>query len=242
MGLIVRILGIGARWLFVICLPCLLLTASISGAVNSIGLYEYGFQKYQVGQTTGFAETELKAAARGLIDYFNSNEEYISLTVTKDGQPFELFNQREIGHLKDVKGLFGLNYWLMLGTLLFVLAYAAASLFRQQGRYRRGLARGLVWGSGLAFALVLALGLGVLLDFDRLFWQFHVISFTNLLWQLDPATDYLIMLFPQGFWSDTALFCTLATLAGVVILGGGAGYYLRRTRHRPAANSEPSGG
>ncbi len=216
-----RILGIAARGLFILCLPLLLLTASLCGAVNSIGLYEYGFEKYNVGQTTGLAQPELKKAATGLIRYFNSNEEYISLTVVKDGEPFTLFNQREIAHLRDVKELFWLDYWVLLGTLIYALGYAGVRLFWRKDR--RQLAWGLVGGSGLTLALMLALGLGALLNFDRLFLQFHFISFANELWRLDPTKDYLIMLFPQGFWYDATTFCILGAVAGAVVLGGVGG-------------------
>jgi integral membrane protein (TIGR01906 family) len=208
----------------------LLLTASLGWAVNSLWLYKYGFEKYSVGQTTDLAEGELEKAARGLIGYFNSDEEYISLTVVKDGQPFELFNQREVIHLKDVKGLIWLDYWVLLGVLIYTLGYAGISLFWRKRRYWRRLAWGVVGGGGVTLALVLALGLGILLGFDQLFLQFHLISFTNPFWQLDPRTDYLIMLFPQGFWYDAALFCVLATTSGTVVLGGVAGVYLHKTK------------
>ena len=88
------------------------------------------------------------------------------------------------------------------------------------------------WGSGITLALMLALGLGILLGFDQLFWQFHVISFANELWQLDPTRDYLIMLFPRDFWYDAALFCALATSGLAVVLGGVGGGYLLFTRRR----------
>jgi len=78
--------------------------------------------------------------------------------------------------------------------------------------------------------LMLALGLGTMLGFDQLFLKFHLISFTNKLWQLDPAKDYLIMLFPQGFFYDAALFCALATAGLAIILGGVAGGYLKITK------------
>ena len=113
-----RISGIAAKWLFILCLPLLLLTVSIGGAVNCLSLYKYGFEKYNVGQTTGLAESELDKTARGLISYFNSGEEYISLTAIKRGKPFELFNQRESVHLRDVKGLIWLDYWVLLGLSL----------------------------------------------------------------------------------------------------------------------------
>jgi len=228
----VRILGLAARWLFMLCLPVLLLTASIGVAVNSLWLYKYGFEKYSVGQTTGLAEVELEKAAEGLIGYFNSDEEDINLSVVKDGQPFELFNQREVIHLKDVKGLIWLDYWILLGTLVYALAYAGVSLFWWKRRYWRRLAWGVVGGGGITLALMLALGVGTLLGFDQLFLQFHLISFTNPFWLLDPTTDYLIMLFPQGFWFDVTLFCLLTTVFGTVVLGGVAGIYLKRTKEQ----------
>ncbi len=223
-------LTIAAKWLFVLCLPILLLTASIGWGVNSHRLYEYGFEEYDVSQKTGIAEKELEKAATGLISYFNSGEANISLTVIKDGEPFELFNQREVVHLRDVKGLIRLDYWVLLGTLIYTLSYAGVSLFWQRKRYWRRLAWGVVRGSGITLALMLAIGLGILLNFDQLFYQFHLLSFSNEFWQLDPAKDYLIMLFPQGFWYDAAIFCALATVGLAIILGGVAGGYLAFNR------------
>lgn len=226
-----RIFLVAIKWLFILCLPFLLLTASISLAANSFSLYKYGFEKYDVGQTTGLAEIELDRAAIGLINYFNSSEEYISLSVAKDGQPFVLFNEREVIHLRDVKGLIRLNNLILLVTLVCVLGYATTSLWQKD---HNQLARGLVGGGSLTVALMLLLGLGALLSFDQLFRQFHLLSFTNELWRLDPATDYLIMLFPRGFWYDAMLFCVLATTVVAVILGGVGAIYLRLSRSKPA--------
>ena len=230
-----KILVIATKWLFSLCLPILLLTVSIGWAVNSHWLYKYGFEKYNVSQTTGMAESELEKAATGLISYFNSGEANISLTVVKDGEPFELFNQREVTHLRDVKGLIWLDYWVLLGTLIYTLSYAGASLFWRRGRYWRWLGWGVVSGSGITLALMLALGLGTLLNFDQLFYQFHLFSFSNEFWQLDPAKDYLIMLFPGGFWYDAAIFCAGITAGLAILLGGMAGGYLLFTRRRAAS-------
>ena len=231
MGVKLKFLTVLAKWLFILCLPILFITASIAGAANCRPLYEYGFNKYNVSQTTGLAESELQKAANRLVSYFNSNEEYISLTVSKDGKSFPLFNEREVGHLKDVKGLFWLDYWVLLGTLGYVLGYAVIYLFWR--KERRPLAQGLVGGSVFTIALVLVLGLGALFSFDQLFLQFHLISFTNDLWLLDPSRDYLIMLFPRGFWYDATLFCALATVIGTTVLGGASAGYLIISKTRP---------
>jgi len=230
-----RILASMAQWLFILCLPLLLAAGSIGGAVNSQWLYEYGFQKYNVSQTTGLAESELKKAASGLISYFNSEEELISLTVIKDSKPFVLFNDKEVAHLKDVKGLIWLNYKVSLATFIYTFLYIVAILFWRKEKQR--LAKDVLYGSGLTLVLMVLLGIGVLLNFDQLFLQFHLLSFANNLWMLDPSKDYLIMLFPGGFWYDAALFCVLATLGGTVILGGVAWGYLRYRRKSTKVSS-----
>ena len=210
-----------------VCLPILLVTATIAFEFNSLWLYRNGFEKYNISQVTGLSEAELEKAATGLISYFNSDEEYISITVIKDGKPFELFNQQEVAHLKDVKGLVRLDYRLLLGTAIYVGAYAGICLFWRRKRYWRRLAWAVVGGSSIALGMMLALGIGsMLLDFGQLFTQFHFLAFTNELWMLDPTKDYLIMLFPEGFWYDAAMLFAKITIGVAVTLGGVAGRYL----------------
>ncbi|MDO8568190.1 MAG: TIGR01906 family membrane protein [Dehalococcoidales bacterium] len=221
-----KILGFLAKWLLVLCLPVLLVTASLAWAVNSFWLYKSGLEKYDITRVTGISQTELDKAAAGLIHYFNSNEANISLTVTRNGQPFELFNQREANHLRDVKGLIWLDYRVLLATLAYAAIYIAVSIML---RRRRELARALLYGSGFSLALMMVIGAGIMLDFEQLFIQFHLLSFSNDLWQLDPARDYLIMMFPEGFWNDAAVYIALAAAGMAIVLGGVSAVYLKLT-------------
>jgi integral membrane protein (TIGR01906 family) len=85
------------------------------------------------------------------------------------------------------------------------------------------------------------MGLMISVNFEWFFYQFHLISFANDLWQLDPTTDYLIMLFPQGFWYDATFFCTVAT-AGMAVIAGVAGWWRLRKEKRekpPAPVGQP---
>ncbi len=233
-GIELKALAIATKWLFMLCLPILLLSACIGGAANSLSLYKYGFHKYDVSQTLAdsgleLSELELEGVYAGLIRYFNSDEEYIRLTVVKDSQPFKLFTTEEVIHFKDVKGLIWLDYWLFLGTLIYMLAYAGVSLFWRKRRRWRQLAWGVVGGSSITVALILALGLGILFGFGELFYRFHLLFFTNPFWS---AEGYMLLLFPEPFFYDAALFCALATAGLAVILGGVAGGYLLFTRSR----------
>jgi integral membrane protein (TIGR01906 family) len=224
-----KVLGIIAQWLLILCLPVILFTASLAWAVNSHWLYNYGFEKYSVVQNPELAEFDLKQIADELIDYFNSDEEYVSITVTVNGETFPLFNQEEILHFKDVKGLIRLDYVVLGGTLLYVLAYAAVCLFWRRKKYWRKLAWAMVGGSGLTIAFMLALGIGTLLGFDQLFLNFHLIFFSNEFWS---AQGYMLKLFTENFFYDAALFCTLGSGGLALILGGVSGGYLLSTRKR----------
>ncbi|HEX9975659.1 MAG TPA: DUF1461 domain-containing protein, partial [Dehalococcoidales bacterium] len=134
-------------------------------------------------------------------------------------------------HLKDVKGLVWLDYWVWLGTAIYVIGYVVSSLFWSRHRYRP-LAGALVGGGSLTLALMLALGLWALVDFGQLLLQFHLLSFANEFWQLDPTHDYLIMLFPSGFYYDATIFCAGITAGLAIMLGGVGGYLILNKKAR----------
>jgi len=223
-----KILATGAKWLFMLSLPVLLLTASIGGAANSLWLYKHGLYTYGVAQALAdsglkLTDSELEEIYAGLISYFNSAEEDISLTVVEDGKQVNLFTPEEVIHFRDVKGLIWLNYRVLLGTLLYSLVYTGACLWGWKDRRR--LARGVVGGSTIALALVLALGVGTLSGFGQLFYRFHLLFFSNEFWS---AKGYMLQLFPTGFFYDTTLFCAAAIAGAAIILGGAGGIYLKR--------------
>jgi integral membrane protein (TIGR01906 family) len=224
-----KILGVITQWLFILCLPVLLFTASLAWEVNSRWLYNYGFQKYSVVQSPELKEFPLEQIADELIDYFNSDEEYVSITVTVEGETFPLFTPEETIHYKDVKDLIRLDYWLLGGTLAYVLAYAAFCLFWRRKRHWQQLAWALVGGGGLTIALMLMLGLGALFGFNELFWRFHHIFFTNPFWY---AQGYMLKLFTDDFFYDCVIFCALGSGGLALILGGLGGGYLLSTRKR----------
>ena len=196
--------------LFVICIPMLLLTTDLRFAANDIRLYEYGFNKYEVSAATGLDNEELLSVADRMVTYFNSDEEFFDI---------DLFNQREVTHLKDVKGLIQLAYRLQLASLAYIVVYIVINFVLRRGAFWRGLARRLIWGSGATIALLAILGLWAVIDFDSLFLLFHLVSFSNELWQLSPG-DKMLLMFPQGFFNDGALFVAAAAIGEAIIIGG----------------------
>jgi hypothetical protein len=114
---------------------------------------------------------------------------------------------------------------------VYLTAMAALGLWRHRGRYLLPLARLGLRGGGLTLALVLAVGIFSLVGFSTLFLLFHRLSFANDLWQLDAATDYLVVLFPLGFWFDATLqVAVLAIVGGVLATTASGGYLVYRRR------------
>jgi len=208
--------------LFIICIPLLLITTNVRFAVNDIRLYEYGFNKYNVTEETGLDKGNLTEIAHKLITYFNSDEEFADISV---------YNQRDIAHLKDVKGLIQLVYRLQFVSLAYIVVYILFNLLILGGAFWRDLARRLIWGSWTTIALLAALGLVALVDFDQFFLLFHLVSFRNDFWQLYPG-DKLLLMFPEGFFQDAALFIAGAAIVEAIIIGAAAWYFLKR-RGRP---------
>lgn len=217
-----------ARWLFIACLPVLALSASIALTVNSSWLYMAGFEKQNVQQNLAenglnLDDSQLQEIATGFIRYFNSNQEYIHLTVLQNSQSVELFNQEEIQHFSDVKKLFWLDYWMLLGTFSYCLAGALLGIFWQRGRYKIQLARSTVIGSSVTLGVMLLAGIGIKLDFGDLWHGFHLIAFTNQLWS---AEGNMLLLLPGGFWSDIVMDVALFTAGLALLMGAAAGTYL----------------
>lgn len=198
-------------WLFIFCLPVFLITSTIAWQINMMKLYEYGFDRYSIPQATGISKPELMKVAQHLVSYFNLKESTAQVRVIKEGEEFNLFNERELIHLKDVRDLVQLGYRVQAGCLAVVVACMLMLLLWFRARWRV-LVRGLFIGGLITSGLIVIFGLWALFGFEQLFILFHLASFRNEYWILDPATDYLIRLFPGGFFREAALFGFTAVL------------------------------
>ena len=208
-----------AYWLFLCCLPVLIVTSNIRWGVTEARLYEYGFNKYQISQVTGIAESELDTVAQHLIDYFDSKVDSAQVMVSKAEEEFSLFNKRELVHLQDVKHLIQFDYMVQRIALILMVVCGFVLLLGRKDKWRI-LCKGVFWGSLATLVLVVILILWAIFGFEQLFLLFHQLSFSNEFWILNPTSDYLIMLFPEPFFFDVALFGLGAVILESLLLGG----------------------
>ncbi|MYC34659.1 MAG: TIGR01906 family membrane protein [Chloroflexi bacterium] len=206
-----QILAIPACLLF-------LVAGSVAWAVNDPGLYRNGFQRYNTATRSGITETDLIAIGAELRRYFNTSAEPLAVRSPIYGIEQDIFNAREIAHMYDVKRLVRGTYWVSLGSLLWILATLAAGFAIQRHEYIAPAARLAVWGGAVTLLAVVGVGLASIAAFEQLFLLFHQLSFANDLWILNPYTDYLLILFPGGFWFDATMRVALTSVLGAVLL------------------------
>jgi hypothetical protein len=128
--------------------------------------------------------------------------------VSLDGT--RVLKQPEIDHMLDVRGVFaGLFALVLAGAAVLVMSFRR----RREPETRASAWRAVAGGArGLAIGIAVA-GAATLLAFDAAFELFHRLFFSAGSYTFDPRTDKLVQLFPEAFWSETAV------LVGVVAIG-----------------------
>jgi len=206
-------LGPPLALLFVLCIPLCLIGNNVRWVALDPGTYRDGFAKYRAAERSGLAPDQLSDISRAFIDYFQAPAGRLNPTVTIGGSRRPLFNEREVAHMEDVQRLMRLVFRTGLLSALYLVAFAAGLLDWQHTAGLPVLGRLLLWGAALSLALLLLVGALSLVDFGELFVRFHRLSFRNDLWMLDPSRDYLLILFPEGFWLDVTLKIAAMTAA-----------------------------
>jgi integral membrane protein (TIGR01906 family) len=228
--------------LFVAAVPIFLITTNVRWVINAPILYSYGFDKYNTTITawTGIERDEYLSAASQIRDYFNNNEDDLDVRVVQRGVRTSIYNDREISHMRDVKGLVRWVYRVQLLTGAYLAAFIVFGLVSERRRSLPPLGRRLARGGALTIGLVIMVGLGALAGFDRLFYAFHLVSFSNDLWMLDPSQDNLIAMFPEGFFFDATMWIAASTVTEAAALVAVPLFFLRRSKRRDPATVRPS--
>lgn len=198
----------------------------------------YAFDKYGAERNVGLERGELIKVATVISGYFSAEENKpLYIEVVKNGKPYALFNEREAIHMQDVKGLIDLSVRVHQLSLAYVLGFVAFLLALKAGKFWRYLLKYAAFGSGLTLTALLLIGLAALFGFSQLFLLFHVLSFSNDLWILDPRTDNLIRMFPEEFFFDVTISFVAMTIAEAVVVVGLAIALLSRKHGKEARHS-----
>jgi len=151
------------------------------------------------------------------VDYLVNNADisFLGNLTFPDGSA--LFNERELSHMQDVKGVVQPILWI--GYALWFLMLGIG-LWARFGGWWREFVRGIRRGGWLTVGLVVAIGIIAGISFWQFFTVFHKLFFSGDSW-LFLYSDTLIRLFPMRFWQDAFLFAGVLNVLGGLALGLG---------------------
>ena len=213
-----RILKLLSVTLLFIAVPLALVGTNARIVINSQFLYEYGFDKYDIVARTGIERKDLLYSSEQIIEYFSNGEELLELKVPVNGIRRSIYSEREILHMRDVKNLVVGLYLSQAVSIAYIAVFSALSIAITRGKFVAKLAKHFLVSGMLTLAIIAVAGLLSAISFESVFLAFHLISFSNDLWQLDPSRHYLIAMFPQNFFFDATMAIAIATVFEALLL------------------------
>lgn len=184
----------------IILLPLVLLLTTLELISFDKDFYMDKYEEYKIVDETGMARKDLSDVTDKLIGYLKDDVDNLHIKKEINGVNQEVFKEREVLHMIDVKELFIKGHKIRNISFLLVLLSLIALIMKD----KKSIGRVLILSSILSFALIFILFLLMNSDFNKYFTHFHEIFFTNDLWLLDPDTDVLIQMLPLDFFYSIA--------------------------------------
>ncbi len=194
--------------LVALTLPYVLIMFSIRVLFTPLFLvFEYNLPGFPVDSYGFTTEERLKWGTLSM-QYLFDDGEVESLEDLRFQNGEQIYNQREISHMVDVKILLQqtlMIFYILLAIYLLIILW---HVFRKQVHL---LWNALSKGGWITLGLIGAILVAVVVSFDALFTAFHKVFFAGDTW-LFRYSDTLIRLFPIQLWQDAFIFMGIITI------------------------------
>ena len=210
------------------CVILVVLITSVEAVVYFHPHYfEKEYTKYNVLERVPMEMDDLLFVTDEMMEYLRGDREDLVVHTIVGGEEREFFNEQEKSHMADVQRLFLEAMKFREGAALLALFCGAYLLLKEQGQT---LLRMLQWGMGIFIGGMAALAALISTDFTKYFTTFHLIFFDNDDWILNPKTDLLINIVPEGFFRDTACAIACLFLGVCLLIWLGAAFLRKRAK------------
>lgn len=208
---------------------------------NAVHVLAHGwFPQVELGRLApepyGLTQAQRASLARTALDSivpFGGGERELRDARLPSGRP--AFGDRELRHMRDVRRYVLGLYLIHAVGILALLALASLR------RTRRIVRDGLVGGALVTLGIAAFVAVYVAVSPVSFLGGFHRFFFSGDSWRF-AETDTLRRLFPDSFWSDTAVALGALVAVQAVTLLGAALYWRRQATHpapRTAAHAQP---
>ena len=205
----------------------LLLLSNLEAVAFDLSHYQTQFRLLERPAATGMTEGELLRVTGEILAYLRGQRPDLDLVAEINGQSLPLFTQRELEHMVDVRNLFFLGFQVRKGALVLLVVLAVLAITMDKGGSTLDKRLYIVNRASLAALIAVAvMALVFSLSIDYWFEVFHLLSFDNDLWILDPARHNLIKMFPQACFFNTTRKIVGRSLLHLLILASASYWYL----------------
>ncbi len=218
---------------FSLLILLLLLLSNLEAVAFDLSHYREQFRLLERPAATGMTEEELLRVTGEILAYLKGQRQDLELVAEIAGQDLPLFSRREQEHMVDVRNLFARGFQVRKGGLILLALFVFLDLLVNRGyRPLDNLIYTVNRASLAALVGVAAMVLLLSLNFAYWFDVFHLLSFDNDLWLLDPARHNLIKMFPQAFFFNTTRKFVGRSLLQLLVLAGVSSWYLWRKNRK----------
>lgn len=221
------------RWLVIVLIPFMLTLITVRFLISwdspSYPEFEYGRIE---SDRFGFSDDDRLGLATATLEYLRDSRPAAEAIILLEelrlpGSEDPLYNQREIGHMIDVKKLvdsFNVLMWVISALVIIDLGFLLILEKSRIEGYKAIYSGGLLTVSILLIMLVL-----IVAAWGLVFTQFHELLFPPDTWTF-YYSDSLIRLFPEQFWFDFGLIWAGSIfIEGLILVLVGA-LFIRRNR------------
>lgn len=204
--------------------PILVLLTNTEYTVKSDNFFKTQYNENNVMESTKMDIGELMKLTDEIQDFLFDKREDFRIEGIVAGVKGQIFNEREIVHMDDVKVLFqkGIALRNILAVILLgILAYGIKT--RKAYVFKALFASGVVY-----FIFMIVTGSLLYFDFSKYFNLFHEIFFRNDYWILDPDESVLINLVPLNFFISITLRIVGFSSLYMAIIGLGSFFTAKR--------------
>jgi len=175
------------------------------------------YDRYDRAAFIGIDPEDLKQVTQTMLDYLQNKNDSLLMYAQIQGEEQQVFEERELAHMVDVKGLFMGGFAIRRWSMILAAVSLPGLVLLEKKRCLKYLCRGYLVALAVFAAAGIALGIIMAVDFNAAFIKFHEIFFDNDLWLLDIRTDVLIQMFPEEFFNEMAVAYLTWMLSSLVI-------------------------
>jgi len=209
------------KWIVILIIPVAVLFSFTMFFAFGNGIYLKHIEEENLSTRIDLLESEIPSAVSHITSYIKgAKDDFSFIGIDKTGESIQIFSQREIDHMKDVRVLFDYLKWTTMIGLLIVILFL--KLLKNDSKGIMKLADVFYKSGVLSIIISMLVSVLVVTNFSKYFTKFHEVLFTNDLWLLDPKTDVLIQILPITFFINITmkiLLFTMGTMFFITALG-----------------------